>query len=70
MDSGKRGEKPPLPRSRNGNENPKCHCHESIMMGRRVSRPPEAGRPIHRRPSRGEVHVQNTIHIIVEAVGL
>ena len=45
---------PPLPRSREGNENPKSHCHERTMMGRRVSRRPEAGKPIHRGSSRGD----------------
>ena len=38
---------PPLPRSREGNENPKSHCHPQYVTGRRVSRQPEAGRPIH-----------------------
>ena len=55
MDVWKRGETPPLPRSREGNENPKSHCHENYVTGRRVSRQPEAGKPIHHRSSRGGV---------------
>jgi len=43
---------PPLPRSREGNESPSSHCHGSTMMGRRMSRQPEAGKPIHCRSSR------------------
>ena len=49
----KGGENPPLPRSREGNESPKCHSREGIVRGRRASRRPEAGRPIHRKHSRG-----------------
>jgi hypothetical protein len=40
MDVRKRGENPPLPRSREGNENPESHCHGETMMGRRMSRQP------------------------------
>ena len=47
MDVWKRGENPPLPRSREGNESRMSHCPETIGMGRLVSRAPEAGRPIH-----------------------
>ena len=49
----KGGEIPPLPRSREGNESPKSHSREGIARGRRASRRPEAGRPIHRKHSRG-----------------
>ena len=49
----KGGEIPPLPRSREGNESPKSHSREGIVRGRRASRRPEAGRPIHRKHSRG-----------------
>ena len=49
----KGGEIPPLPRSREGNESPKRHSREGIVRGRRASRRPEAGRPIHRKHSRG-----------------
>ena len=47
MDVRKRGEKPPLPRSREGNESPKQPLFRTIGMGRRVSRLPQAGKPIH-----------------------
>ena len=69
MDVGKRGSKPPLPRSREGNESPKRHCHEEIMMGRRVSRPPEAGRPIHLSSSRGEIYAPIIYPVFSDAVG-
>jgi hypothetical protein len=45
---------PPLPRSREGNESLESHCHGESMAGRRVSRQPEAGKPIHRDSSRGD----------------
>ena len=54
----KRGEKPPLPRSREGNENPISHCHNVITTGRRVSRQPEAGKPIHQGYPRGRGRAQ------------
>jgi iron complex transport system permease protein len=44
---------PPLPRSREGNESPKSHFREGVARGRRASRRPEAGRPVHRKHSRG-----------------
>ena len=47
MDVRKRGENPPLPRSREGNESRTSHCPDVVGMGRPVSRPPEAGRPVH-----------------------
>ena len=43
----------PLPRSREGNESPECHSRDGIVRGRRVSRRPEAGRPVHLKHSRG-----------------
>jgi iron complex transport system permease protein len=49
----KGGEIPPLPRSREGNESPKSHSREGIVRGRRASRRPEAGKPIHRKRTRG-----------------
>ena len=49
----KGGEIPPLPRSREGNESPKSHSREGIARGRRASRRPEAGKPIHRKHTRG-----------------
>ncbi len=47
------GENPPLPRSREGNESPGCHSRRGIARGRRASRRPEAGKPIHREYTRG-----------------
>jgi len=43
----KRGENPPLPRSREGNERRRESLSRIVGMGRQASRLPEAGRPVH-----------------------
>ena len=67
----KGGEIPPLPRSREGNESPKSHSREGIVRGRRASRRPEAGRPIHLELERigfkyGEKRVLQHVTLTVE----
>jgi len=44
---------PRCPAAVKGTKTSKSHCHEKCMTGRRVSRQPEAGKPIHRGSSRG-----------------
>jgi hypothetical protein len=53
---------PRCPAAVKGTKTQKSHCHERNMMGRRVSRLPEAGKPVHRSSSRGECHVDIIFH--------
>jgi hypothetical protein len=47
---------PRCPAAVKGTKASKSHCHEKCMTGRRVSREPEAGKPIHRGSSRGDFY--------------
>jgi len=53
---------PRCPAAVKGTKTSKSHCHEKSMTGRRVSRQPEAGKPIHRGSSRGDFYGYITFH--------